>query len=208
MMQNRVRPGFGVQLAGAFCTPGNEEDPVPYYGNTRSSWGWPARFLHWLTVLMIVVQASLGFIADSLSRSPLKVDMMTAHKSLGITLLAVLAIRLAWRLGHPPPAPPPASPAWERTAAKISHTLLYLLMFAVPLSGWLSASTSIIPWKLWWLLPWPSIASPDPDLHALASDLHEVSFICLCTVLAVHVAAALKHHFIDRDDTLTRMWRS
>jgi cytochrome b561 len=184
------------------------EEPLLRYRNTRSSWGWFSRFLHWLVVLMIALQAALGFIADSLSRSPLKVDMMTAHKSLGITILAVLLVRVAWRLGNPPPVHPPGSPAWEKTAAKISHALLYVLMFAVPLSGWLSASTSIIPWKLWWTLSWPRIASPDPDLHSLASDLHEITFICLCIVLTIHIAAALKHHFINRDEVLKRMWRS
>ena len=171
-------------------------------------WNVVSRTLHWLMALLILVQALVGWIGSDLERSPLKIDVLTAHKSLGITLLMLVALRLLWRGTHAAPPPPPDSKRWRIRAAGLSHAALYLLMIALPLSGWLVASTTIIPWKLWWLLPWPSIASPDPDLHALASDLHQVSFICLCTVLAVHVAAALKHHFIDRDDTLTRMWRS
>ena len=175
--------------------------------NTENSWGSITRALHWLMALLLVLQAGLGFVADELSRSPLKVDVMTAHKSLGISLLLLVLIRLAWRWFSPTPGLPAKTGKLTAIAAHASHGLIYILLIAVPVSGWLVASTSIIPWKLWWVIPWPRLASPDQELNALASDLHEGAFVALCVLVAVHIAAALKHHFVDRDDVLRRMWR-
>jgi cytochrome b561 len=156
---------------------------------------------------LILLQGAVGWIGHEMNRSPTKVDVMTAHKSLGITLLLLVILRLLWRLTHPAPPPPAHSKAWEIRAARLSHALLYLLMFALPLSGWLAASTSIVPWKLWWVIPWPAIAAPDPALHDLAGEVHEALVKALVAVLVVHVAAALRHHFLKRDDVLLRMWR-
>ena len=175
--------------------------------STADSWGRTARALHWTMALLIAAQAALGWIADELERSPLRADLMTAHKSLGITLLALLLTRLAWRLFDARPALPPGAPEWNDRAARVVHALLYVVLFGLTLSGWLAASTTILPWKLWWLAPWPSIASPDPDLHHLAENLHALSLWSLIGLLALHVGAALKHHFLDRDRVLTRMWR-
>jgi cytochrome b561 len=171
------------------------------------SWSATARTLHWLMALLILLQAIGGWVVEEMDSSPLKVDAMTAHKSLGITLLLLLVIRLLWRLTHAAPPPPQGSKWWEILAARLSHTALYLLMIAVPLSGWLSASTSIIPWKLWWLMPWPRIASPSEDLHEIAEAVHEGLIWALAAVLAVHVSAALYHHFVKRDAVLRRMLR-
>jgi len=171
----------------------------------NESWSATARGLHWLMALLIVVQAVGGWVIDGMDSSPMKVDAMTLHKSLGITLLLLLLLRLLWRWTHAAPPPPAGSRAWEILAARLSHMALYLLMIAVPLSGWLSASTSIIPWKLWWLVPWPRIASPSQDLHEIAEELHEGLIWALVVVLALHVVAALYHHYVKRDPVLRRM---
>ena len=173
----------------------------------NDSWSATARGLHWLMALLIVMQAVGGWVIKEMDSSPLKADAMTAHKSLGITLLLLLIIRLLWRWTHPAPPPPEGSKPWEVLAARLSHIALYLLMVAVPLSGWLSASTSIVPWKLWWLLPWPRIAVPSKDLHEIAEALHEGLIWAMALVLAAHVAAALYHHLVKRDPTLRRMLR-
>jgi cytochrome b561 len=157
--------------------------------------------------LLILVQALVGWIGSDLERSPLKIDVLTAHKSLGITLLLLVALRLLWRWTHPAPQPTPGDTRWQIWAARLSHALLYLLMIALPLSGWLVASTSIVPWKLWWIIPWPAIATADEHLHEIAGDLHEALVLGLVVVLAVHVGAALWHHFAQRDNVLTRMLR-
>ena len=174
---------------------------------TPAAWHPVARGLHWLMAALILVQGVVGWVGHEMSRSPAKVDVMTAHNSLGITLLLLVSLRLLWRLAHPAPALPAQSKSWETMAAWLSHATLYLLMFALPLSGWLAASTSIVPWKLWWVMPWPAIAAPDPELHEFAGEVHEALVILLIAVLIVHVAAALRHHFLKRDDVLLRMWR-
>lgn len=172
----------------------------------RRNWDPVAQSLHWLMVLLIAVQAAIGLIGDELGNAPAAIDVMTAHKSLGITLLALVSFRLLWRWGHKPPPPPDGSSRLEVIAARLSHASLYLLMFAVPLSGWLSASTSIIPWKLWWFIPWPRLAAPDKALHGVAAAAHELLLWLLLAVVTVHVAAALYHHLYRRDDVLSAMW--
>lgn len=172
-----------------------------------TGWNPVARGLHWLMAALILAQGVVGWVGHEMSRSPVKVEVLTAHKSLGITLLMLVALRLLWRWAHPAPPSPAGSNPWEVRAARLSHALLYLLMIALPLSGWLSASTSIVPWKLWWIMPWPAIAEPDQALHEFAEELHELLVKVLVAVLIVHVAAALQHHFLRRNDVLLRMWR-
>lgn len=175
--------------------------------NPNTSWNGTARSLHWLMALLIGLQAAVGWVGHEMDRSPLKVDVLTAHKSLGVTLLMLVVVRLLWRWTHPAPPPPPGSARWQVWAARLTHTALYLLMIALPLSGWLVASTSIVPWKLWWLIPWPDIAAADKALHEMAGEIHEALVGCLAALLAVHVAAALWHHFARKDAVLTRMLR-
>jgi cytochrome b561 len=176
--------------------------PVPV-----TVWNPLARALHWTMAGLILVQGTVGWIGHEMERSPAKIDVMTAHKSLGITLLLLVLLRLAWRAGHQAPPPPSGTSRWEMRAARLSHLALYLLMIALPLSGWLAASTSIVPWKLWWLIPWPDIAAPDEALHDIAGEVHETLVKVLIALLLVHVAAALRHHFFKRNDVLLRMWR-
>lgn len=176
-------------------------------GNPITAWSPVARGFHWLMAGLILAQGVVGWIGHEMARSPAKIDVMTAHKSLGITLLILVILRLLWRWTHPAPPPPRASNSWEIRAAWLSHAGLYLLMVALPVSGWLSASTSIVPWKLWWLIPWPDIAAPDEALHEVAEEIHETLVYALVVLLIVHVAAALRHHFLKRNDVLLRMWR-
>jgi cytochrome b561 len=172
-----------------------------------ATWNPLARTFHWVMAALILAQGIVGWVGHEMERSPAKIDVMTAHKSLGITLLLLVLLRLAWRATHRAPPPPQGSSRWEIRAAWLSHLGLYLLMIALPLSGWLAASTSIVPWKLWWLIPWPGIAAPDEGLHEIAEEVHEALVKVLIALLVVHVAAALRHHFLKRNDVLLRMWR-
>lgn len=175
--------------------------------NATPSWNAVARSLHWLMAVLILVQGLAGWIAQEMERSPARVDAMTFHKSLGVTLLLLLLLRLAWRWTHPVPPPPEGSSAWEIRLARLAHAALYLLLAAVTLSGWVAASAYVVPWKLWWLIPLPRLVAPDRATYDLASAVHEASVAVFLGVLAVHVAAALWHHFIKRDRVLTAMWR-
>lgn len=175
--------------------------------NTNRSWNPVARGLHWLMAALIVLQGLVGWIAQEMERSPARVDTMTFHKSLGITLLLLLVLRLAWRWTHPAPPPPAESSAWETRLAGLAHAALYLLLAGIALSGWVAASAYLVPWKLWWLIPMPRIVAPDRATYDLASTVHESSVAIFLGVLAVHIAAALWHHFVKRDQVLTAMWR-
>lgn len=175
--------------------------------NTNRSWDKVARALHWVMAVLILAQGLVGWIAQEMERSPARVDAMTFHKSLGMTLLALLALRLTWRWAHSVPPPPAGSLAWETLLAQLAHASLYLLLAGIMLSGWVAASAYVVPWKLWWLIPMPRIVAPDRATYDLASAVHESSVAIFLGVLAVHIAAALWHHFVKHDQVLTAMWR-
>lgn len=173
--------------------------------NTDRAWGSIARSFHWLVAALILGQFALGWIAGSWPRSPLKVDLFVWHKSLGILVLALVLLRLAWRLFERTPALPAAMPPWERRAAAASHALLYLLMLALPLSGWVINSAANFPLKLFWLVPLPPITAPGKGTQELAEAVHNGLFWAMAALLLLHVAAALRHHFVQRDEVLRRM---
>lgn len=175
--------------------------------NTNRSWDGVARALHWVMAVLILVQGLVGWIAQEMERSPARVDAMTFHKSLGMTLLLLLILRLTWRWMHPVPPPPGGSSVWEMRLARLVHYAIYLLLAASMLSGWVAASAYVVPWKLWWLIPIPRLVAPDRATYDLASEVHESSVAIFLGLLAVHVAAALWHHFVKRDRVLTAMWR-
>src|SRR5215471_16279410 len=128
--------------------------------NTRESWGSAARLLHWGMALLVFIQFALGWTAVEWRLSPLKLNLFVWHKSIGILILALLVVRIAWRLANPTPAIPATMPLWERRTAHLSHLLLYLLLIAMPLSGWVVSSASGVPFQVFWLFPLPDIAAP------------------------------------------------
>lgn len=127
------------------------------------------------------------------------------HKWLGTTILIVSVLRLAWRLRHRPPAEP-AGPVWQRVAARWTHRCLYVLFFSVPLAGWAYSSASGFPIVLFGVLPLPDLAPVDRGLAQTLKQLHMALAFGLATVVVLHIVAALKHHFVDRDGLLIRMW--
>lgn len=173
--------------------------------DSEHHWGAVSRSLHWLMAMLIAVQWGLGRVGHEMARSPAKLDVLTWHKSLGVLLLLLAVLRLAWRLRNRSPAPPGPAPAWELRAARVTHLALYALMLAIPLSGWVMASARNIPFRVFWLLPWPDIVQPSESLGQAAGAVHAALATLLLAVLGVHVAAALRHHFILRDDVLRRM---
>jgi cytochrome b561 len=126
-------------------------------------------------------------------------------RSIGITVLLLAALRAGWRVTHPVPAPNPLHPPWQRRAASIAHAALYLLMFLLPLSGWLFSSASGYPVKYLGLIPLPDLVAKDKELAEVFKEIHEVLAFSLAAIVVAHVGGALQHHLIDRDDTLARM---
>lgn len=160
--------------------------------------------LHWLLALMIVGAFAVGWYMHDLPFSITRLKLFNWHKWAGITILALSALRLLWRLTHRPPPDPPM-PAWQRLAAHAAHGALYLLFFAVPLMGWAYSSAAGFPVVLYGVLPLPDFVSPDRALAEVLKQRHGQLAWALAAVVVLHVAAALKHHFIDRDGLLLRM---
>ena len=170
-------------------------------------WGSLAKFFHWAVVLLILAQGTLGLVMVELPKRPNVIAVYTFHKSLGLTILALAVLRLGWRLFDRRPDEPPTVPHWQALAARFGHALLYVLLFAVPLSGWLFDSASSLRPLYWWgLVKMPSLTGgPQRDLKEGAEEAHELLFWVLVLVAAGHAAAALWHHFHDRDVVLRRM---
>ncbi|HSM20757.1 MAG TPA: cytochrome b, partial [Rubrivivax sp.] len=126
------------------------------------------------------------------------------HKWAGVTILVLSALRLAWRLTHRPPAAAPM-PAWQLRASRAAHTALYVLFFAVPLAGWAYSSAAGFPVVWFGVLPLPDFVGPDRALSETLKPVHQWLAYALAATVALHVTAALKHHFLDRDGLLLRM---
>ncbi len=173
--------------------------------NSKTDWGAVARAFHWIIALLIIAQMVLGKVADEMSLSPTKIDLFVWHKSIGVTLLLLVIARLAWRLANPAPSPAAGVSTIETRLAFAGHTLLYLLMIAVPVTGWLASDASIVPLKIFWLVPAPDLIARDRELSEIAGEVHEGLSTALAVVALGHIAAALRHHFWLRDATLSRM---
>jgi cytochrome b561 len=177
--------------------------------NTVSDSGYYTRTavsLHWLIAGLVAAGFTLGWVMTDLAVSPLKLRMFNWHKWVGITVLGLAAIRLIWKLTHRAPALLPA-PAWQQKAAHALHGLLYLVMFALPLSGWVYSNATGYPVVYLGLIRLPDLVHKDKALAEVLKERHEMLGAVLLTLLTLHVLAALKHHFLDRDDTMRRMLR-
>lgn len=161
--------------------------------------------LHWGLALLIVGTFSLGVYMHELPFSMTRLKLYNWHKWAGVTILTLSALRLLWRLTHRPPADLPM-PRWQSRAAHGAHIALYVLFFAVPLAGWAYSSAAGFPIVLFGVLPLPDFVSPDRALSEIIKPVHATLAWALATVVLLHVAGALKHHFIDRDGLLQRMW--
>ena len=167
--------------------------------------------LHWLLGLLIVGSFGVGLYMADLPFSPLRVKLFNWHKWAGITILTLSAVRLLWRLTHRPPPLPAAiedaMPRWQRFVHHRTLGLLYLLFFAVPLFGWAYSSASGFSIAWFGLVPLPDFVPVDKALaRNVLLPLHRASAFLLAGLVVVHAAGALKHHWIDRDALLARMW--
>jgi cytochrome b561 len=161
--------------------------------------------LHWLIALALIGTFSLGLTMQDLPLSPTKLKLYSWHKWAGVTIFLLVLVRLAWRLGHRPPPLPAGMPAWQRQASGVVHALLYVLMVAIPLSGWLMSSAKGFQTVWFGVLPLPDLVAKDEGLGEALATAHKLLNFSLAGLVLLHVAAALKHHFIDRDDVLRRM---
>jgi cytochrome b561 len=164
--------------------------------------------LHWVLAMLIAVAFFIGLSMVDLPFSPQRFRFFNWHKWLGIAVLAMSAGRLLWRAaGHPPPPVPAGMPAWQLAAFRATHALFYALFFAVPLLGWAYTSAVGVPVVFLGWLPLPDFVPRDKALgDEILKPLHAAASYLLAAIVVVHVAAALKHHYLARDGLLLRMW--
>jgi len=172
-------------------------NPSPRYTRTAIA-------LHWLLALMILVSFGVGLYMADLPVSPQRLKLFSWHKWAGIVILTLSALRLLWRLTHRPPPDLPM-PRWQQRAAHATHRLMYILFFAVPLVGWAYSSAAGFPVVVFGLLPLPDFVPADKALAEAIEPWHGALAWMLMGLVAVHVLAALKHQFVDRDGLLSRM---
>jgi len=165
----------------------------------------PAVVLHWLVALLIFAGFPLGLYMVDLPLSPDKLKLYSYHKWIGITVLLLVAVRVSWRLTHVPPPLPASVAAWQRQASAVVHGLLYLLMIAIPLSGWLMSSAKGFQTVWFGVLPLPDLIGKDKALGDQLAEVHTILNFTLLALVVLHVGAALQHHFIERQPFLQRM---
>ena len=161
--------------------------------------------LHWLMALLVFVTFPVGLVMHEMALSPNKLRMLSYHKWLGVTVFILVMMRLLWRASHKPAPLLATMPDWQRVAAHAVHVLLYVLLFVIPLSGWLMSSAKGFQTVYLGLLPLPDLLSKDKVLGDALAALHEVLNITLLVLVVTHIAAAIKHQFVDHDGTLARM---
>ncbi len=170
--------------------------------NTSSQYSGISKFLHWLIFILVLVQILLGFFWDD--TGSFNFTAISWHKSLGLTILCLVVLRLAWVLTNPKPTLL-NTPAWQRLAAKTIHGLLYLSLIGMPLSGWIGLTAGGKPPQPFGIpLPFPGIQA-NKVLANISFEVHKFLGFILVGLIALHILAALKHHFIDKDDVLIRM---
>ena len=165
-----------------------------------------AAALHWAIAALLLLASGLALFRETFAKHA--VGMITLHKCVGIAILALALVRLAWRLGHPPPPLPAGTPRWERKLASAVHASLYALMIAVPLAGWLFVSLAPASRPLDWRggegVPKLPLAVDD-SAAALWHEAHELAGFALLGLVGLHVAGALRHLLVSRSGLAERM---
>lgn len=170
----------------------------------RVRYGWALIGLHWATLLVIVAAYVLGTILEDMTLSPLKLQLFSWHKWIGLLVLAALPLRLLFRFADKLDQTQGLLP-WEARASVLVHGAIYLLMLAVPMSGWLHSSAAGFSVVWFGVLPLPDLVSKDKPLSEIFKELHEFGVNLLVMLVALHAAAALYHHHVRRDGVLVRM---
>jgi len=170
----------------------------------RLTYGTTAKIFHWLIVALLAAQYAIGWLMPDLHRNQQPGAPMTFHVSVGITILVVIVLRLAWRLSHPV-APDSSLSPWQRLSSEIVHWLLYALVLGTTVTGWLFASFRGWTLTYFYLTPLPMLAADNAAAGKAIDGLHQAMELGLLVVIGVHVAAAVAHVFVYRDKVMQRM---
>lgn len=168
-------------------------------------WNRLSQALHWLIALLILAMAVIGLMMVDLPNTPTKIAVFAIHKSIGISILALVLVRLGWRLYAGAPAPIAGTPRVQQRIAGLMHVALYALLLAMPISGWLLNSAAGFPLQWFELINLPALTEQNDALKELATRAHQLMFLVLAGLVMLHAAAAIHHHLFLRDSTLVRM---
>jgi cytochrome b561 len=175
----------------------NQSPPIRY--------GAVAQGFHWLIAALIVVQFTLAWSADDLPIGARKLALLARHKSFGMTILMLAVLRLLWRLFNRPPELPPGMTSIEKKLARATHILFYVLLFVMPLTGWMMSSAKNYSVSWFDQFTWPNLIGPNEQAFNILRTTHDTLSWLLFAVALLHVLAAFKHHFWNKDDVLKRM---
>lgn len=173
--------------------------------NTTARWGAIAQSFHWIIVALVITQFVLATQYNSLPLSMAKLAVISRHKSVGLTIFGLAALRLLWRFMNPTPPLPNTLKPYERVLANITHFALYALILVMPITGWIMSSARNFPVSWFNLFQLPDLVGQNRALYDVMHTTHDVLAFTLVGVATLHLLAALKHHFVLKDDTLKRM---
>jgi cytochrome b561 len=174
-------------------------------GSPPAQYSAVAKILHWVIAALIVTQFVLGWTAGDLPLGLHKLALLARHKSFGMTILMLAMIRLVWRFMNPPPGLPDGMTPVERLLAKATHIAFYVLLFAMPLTGWMMSSAKNYSVSWFGLFTWPNLISQSDDAFVFLRGTHQILSWTLFGIAMLHIVAALKHHFWNKDNVLLRM---
>ena len=164
-----------------------------------------AQAFHWVIAALVVTQFVLANLAGDLPIGVHKLALLARHKSFGMTVLMLAILRVLWRLKNPPPELPPGMKPIERTLARATHVAFYVLLFAMPITGWLMSSAKNYSVSWFGLFTWPNLIGKNEAAFNILRSTHDVLSGVLFAIAVLHILAALKHHFWNKDDVLLRM---
>jgi cytochrome b561 len=172
---------------------------------TNTRYSTIAILLHWVMAILVLITWSIAIAVSDLPLSPTRITGLSWHKWLGTTIFFLVLVRIFWRVTHPVPALKMAMPVWQEKAMQLTHLALYLLMLAIPVVGWLMSSAKGYTVNYFGLFELPDLVSQDKALGHQLKEVHEFLANGLMALVGLHVLAALKHQFVDKDHLLSRM---
>jgi cytochrome b561 len=164
-----------------------------------------AQLFHWVIAALIITQFALAWTAEDLPLGMHKLALFARHKSFGMTVLMLAILRLLWRFWHRPPELPSGMTAIERTLARATHIAFYVLLFAMPITGWMMSSAKNYSVSWFGLFTWPNLVAPNDTAFEFLKSTHDYLSDVLFVIAVLHILAALKHHFWNKDDVFLRM---
>lgn len=173
--------------------------------NTQTEYGRLARFFHWFLALLLIGLLAMGLTMDEFENGPIKFQIFMLHKSFGTLVFMLAVLRVLWRFSNRKPDHLPSHKPWEIKLAGVTHVLLYMFMFAIPLSGYLMNAAKAYPHPFFGLFNVPPVLGKDEAIAEFFEEVHELAAYGLMVILALHVIGALKHMIIDKDETMKRM---